>query len=250
MLMTLILIGAGFMAGATNAIAGGGTFYTLPALIAAGLPATAANASSTVALVPGTLASAWAYRDRMQGIGALSLKALLIVSAIGGLIGAVLLLVTPTRTFDVVLPWLLLVAFLMLAFGPRLRLWLDRHGHRIGPRWALFGQFLIAIYGGYFGGALGLIMMALWTLLSDLDVQGVAPARTLVGTATNATAVLCFILAGAVWWPQTVWVLIGAATGGYVGARIGPRLPLLLVKVVVLGVTGVTTVSFFIRAYG
>jgi uncharacterized membrane protein YfcA len=246
----LWLVAAGAIAGVMNAIAGGGTFVTLPALIAAGVPPVAANASSTVALVPASLSSAWAYRRGLQPIGPVSLQTLLGASVAGGLVGALLLLGTPDRVFEKVLPWLLLVAAVMILFGPALRRRMVARGLHIGARATLLGQFAVAIYGGYFGGALGLITMALWTLLSDLDFQAVAPARVLSVSVTNAAAVVCFIFAGAVSWPQTIAVLAGGVAGGFLGAKAGARLPLALVKAAVICVTLGTTASFFWRAYG
>jgi uncharacterized membrane protein YfcA len=245
----LLLVSAGVLAGTMNAVAGGGSFASMPALIAVGLPSVAANATSTVALFPGTVSSAWAYRRDMHPVGPMSLKSMAIASVFGGLLGAVLLLVTPTSLFDHVLPWLLLCATLMLAFGQRLRVLLAQRGHHVGPRTAIVAQFLMAIYGGYFGGALGLIMMAMWTLFSDQDVKGVAPARVLLGSASNAAAVVCFIIAGAVRWPQALSLLVGAVIGGYGGAHVGKRLPEPLVRAAILTITSVTTVAFFIRAY-
>ncbi|MEO8114329.1 MAG: sulfite exporter TauE/SafE family protein [Phenylobacterium sp.] len=245
----LLLALAGVLAGAMNAVAGGGSFASLPALLAVGLPATLANASSTVALVPGSLASVWAYRGQGVSVGPTPLPQLLAVSVAGGLAGAILLLMTPTTLFDRVIPWLLLLATLTLAFGPRLREALARRNLRIGPAAALVAQGLLGIYAGYFGGAVGLMMMALWTLTSDLDLKTLTPARVLLVTAANATAVACFIVAGAVRWGPTLAVMAGAVVGGYLGARLGLRLPARVVRAVVLAITTLTTAAFFIRAY-
>ncbi|MDP3660433.1 sulfite exporter TauE/SafE family protein [Phenylobacterium sp.] len=246
----LILVAAGAIAGAMNAVAGGGTFLTLPALIAAGVPPVLANASSTVALFPAALSSVWAYRKQLRPIGPVSLRALVGVSIAGGLAGALLLLFTPGAVFDKVLPWLLLLAAMMILSGGKLRAWLAARGHRIGPRTTLTGQFIVAIYGGYFGGAVGLITMALWALLSELDFQAAAPARLATVAAANAAAVTCFIVAGAVWWPQAIAVLAGGVIGGYWGAKAGGRLPAGVVRIAVIAVTWVTTAVFFWRGYG
>src|SRR5919206_2749126 len=160
-----------------NAIAGGGSFVTFPALVFAGVPSVTANASSTVALFPGSLTSAWAYRHYLRGFGGVSLRALLIVSLAGGLLGAVLLLVTPQATFDAVIPWLLLLATLALGFGREAGAAL-RRVVRIGPGPVLVMQFLLAVYGGYFGGAVGIMMMAVWNLLSTADLKAMKPAKT------------------------------------------------------------------------
>jgi uncharacterized protein len=157
----VLICGAGLLAGAMNALAGGGSFVSLPALIAAGVPSVAANASSTVALFPGGAVSAWAYRDGLGPVGTVPLRSLLFVTLVGGTIGAILLLSTPVRTFDLVLPWLLLLAALALGFGRRLGDWMRRR-RRIPPAPVLTIQLGLAIYGGYFGGAVGIMMMAVW----------------------------------------------------------------------------------------
>ncbi len=250
MLTYLMLVAAGCLAGVMNSVAGGGTFVTLPALILAGVPSMNANASSTVAMAPATLSSLWAFRRDVRRFGPVGLKPMVAVSIVGGIIGGALLLLTPTRMFDEILPWLLLLATLMLIFGPRLRLYLEQKGHRIGPRPVLLGQLVVGIYGGYFGGAVGLIMTALWTLLSELDVKALTPARLMMGAAMNTAAVVLFIAAGAIFWPQTLAVLAGGVVGGYGGARVGRRLPAPVIRAIVITVTAATTVAFFWRAYG
>jgi hypothetical protein len=154
-----LLAGAGLLAGAMNAIAGGGSFVSFPVLVAAGLPPVIANASSTVALFPGTIASTLAYRRDLGRAGDLWIRAMLPVSVAGGLLGAALLLATPARLFDAVIPFLLLLAALTFGLGARLGLALRRLVH-VGPTTGLVVQFLLSIYGGYFGGAVGLMMMA------------------------------------------------------------------------------------------
>lgn len=244
----LLLCGAGLLAGAMNGLAGGGSFVTLPALIAAGVPSVAANASSTVALYPGGVASAWVYRDGLNSVCGVPLRPTLIATLIGGLAGALLLLWTPSTLFDKVLPWLLLVATLALAFGPRLGPLL-RSRFRAGVRTVVAVQFLLGIYGGYFGGAVGLMMMAAWSLLDGADVKALNPSRTLLVSAANTVAVLCFVLAGAVAWSATLMVGVGAIIGGYGGARLGRRLPSAVVRAATLILAVAMTVIFFARAY-
>ncbi|MBI5130863.1 MAG: sulfite exporter TauE/SafE family protein [Rhodopseudomonas palustris] len=245
---TLFLLGAGVLAGAMNAMAGGGSFVTLPALMSAGVPSVLANASSTIALYPGGLASAWVYRDGLSRVAGVPLRPLLLATLTGGLVGALLLLWTPTSLFDRVLPWLLLVATLALAFGRRLGPLL-RARFRTGLVALLAIQFLLGIYGGYFGGAVGLMMMAAWNLLDGADVKALNPPRTLLVSAANTVAVLCFIGAGAVRWPQALSVAGGALVGGYLGAVLGKRLPAVVVRVATVLLATVMTIHFFIRAY-
>lgn len=239
---------AGLVAGAMNALAGGGSFVSLPALIAAGVPPVQANASSTVALFPGGLASAWAYRDGLGPVGSVALRGLLIVTLIGGLVGAILLLWTPSTTFTFVLPWLLLLASLSLAFGRTLGEVLRRH-HHIGPKAVLSIQFALGVYGGYFGGAVGIMMIAIWGLLDSRDLKSLNAPRTLFVSAANAIAVLTFMLAHAVHWPQTLAMLVAAIAGGYGGAHIGRRAPPKVVRAGTLLVTACITLAFFARTY-
>jgi len=190
---TILLGVAGFAAGAMNAVAGGGSFVSLPALIAAGVPPVQANASSTVALFPGGLASAWAYRDGLGPVGTASLRSLLLTTVIGGAIGAALLLSTPPRTFDLVLPWLLLLATFALALGPKVGAWIRRHRGEVRPGIVLCIQFALGIYGGYFGGAVGIMMVAVWGLIDRRELQSLHGVRTLLVAAANYIAVLIFV---------------------------------------------------------
>jgi uncharacterized membrane protein YfcA len=244
----LLIAGAGLLAGTMNALAGGGSFVSLPALIAAGVPSVQANASSTVALLPGSLASAWAYRDGLGPVGAVSLKPLLLTMVAGGLFGAVLLLWTSSNTFNFVLPWLLLLASLALAFGRQVGEWLRRRWH-IKPSVVLVIQFALGVYGGYFGGAVGIMMVAVWGLLDNRDLKSLNAPRTLLVSATNAIAVLAFMLAHAVHWPETIVMLITATVGGYGGALVGRRTPPKVIRAGTLLLTACITVVFFVRAY-
>jgi uncharacterized membrane protein YfcA len=239
---------AGLLAGTMNAVAGGGSFISFPAMVLVGLPAIAANATSTVALFPGTMASTWAYREDLHGIAGISLKILLPISVAGGLIGAVLLLVTPGGVFDAVIPWLLLLATLTFAGGRNLGDWLRRYV-RIGRGAFLVIQFILSIYGGYFGGAIGLMMMAVWLLIDTTDLQAMAPARTLLVSATNGAAVLCFAVAGAVRWPEMLAMMVSAIAGGYYGARFARYLPPAWLRWFVVALSATVTVLFFRRTY-
>src|SRR5919202_2216191 len=242
----LLLAAAGLIAGTMNAVVGGGTFVTIPALVWAGVPSVLANSSSTVALFPGTLASTWAFREDFARFGAVSIRGLLIVSVLGGLVGALLLLWTPTRTFDQLIPWLLLVATLAFAFGRDAGAAL-RRVVRIGPTALLVAQFVLAIYGGYFGGGIGIMMMAVWNLLETVDLRAMSPARVLLVSAMNAIAVVCFIAAGAVRWPETLAMLVSAVVGGYAGARVARRIKPEHLRAVILVVSTAMTGAFFLR---
>jgi len=244
----LIVFGAGLLAGIMNALAGGGTFVTLPALISVGLPSVQANASSTVGLFPGTAASAWAYREGLGPIGTVALRPMLFTTIAGGAVGALLLLWTPSRTFDFLLPWLLLIATVTLGFGRQLGEWLRRRWH-IRPWAVLSVQFALGIYGGYFGGAVGIMMTALWGLLDNREIKSLNAPRTLLVTAGNTAAVFIFIAAQVVHWPETLVMLVGAIIGGYSGAHVGRRAPPRVVRAGTLLVALGMTSMFFARAY-
>lgn len=244
----LLLFGAGLLAGAMNALAGGGSFVTLPALIAAGVPSVQANASSTVALWPGGLASAWTYHAGPRPVCGVGPRALLAVTLAGGLAGSLLLLWTPSSAFDAILPWLLLLATLALAFGRRIGIALrGRLAGRSAPVLAV--QFGLGLYGGYFGGAVGLMMMAAWLLLGEPDLKALNAPRTLLVTAANSVAALAFAVAGAVLWPQTLVMLVGGLAGGVAGAQLGRIVPAGPTRVLTLLWTAVVTAAFFARAY-
>jgi uncharacterized membrane protein YfcA len=244
---SLILPGAGLLAGAMNALAGGGSFATLPALIAVGVPSVAANASSSVALYPGGLASAWVYRTASRDICGVPLLSMLAVTLLGGLVGSLLLLWTPSSSFDSLLPWLLLLATLALACGPRLGPTIRRFVQGSATT-VLPVQFLLAVYGGYFGGAVGLMMTAAWSLLSGADIKELNGPRTLFVSAANSIAVVSFGVAGAVRWRETLILGGAAVVGGYVGAIVGRRLDPRPVRAVTLAIAAGITVLFFRRA--
>ncbi|MGN6279357.1 MAG: sulfite exporter TauE/SafE family protein [Sphingomonas sp.] len=248
MLDLLLAAGAGLVGGTMNALAGGGTFATLPALIAIGLPSTSANATSNVALLPGAATSAWAFRDELGPVGGVSPRLLGAVTFVAALGGSALLVVTPTRTFDVIIPWLLLFASLVLAFGKRAAGWLhDRV--TIGPRTLIAVQGLLGIYGGYFGGGVGLMTTALYGLLAGIEPRGLFAQRTLMLAIGNLAAAFVFVATGLVRWPACVPMLIGAVIGGWAGAHVGKRLPAGAVRGWTLFVAIATTIVFFVRAY-
>jgi uncharacterized membrane protein YfcA len=245
----LLVVGAGLMAGTMNALAGGGSFVSLPALISVGLPSVQANTSSTVGLFPGSAASAWAYRDGLGPIGPVALRPLLLVTIVGGALGALLLLWTPSATFDFLLPWLLLVATLTLGLGRQIGEALRRRWH-IRPAAVLSVQFVLGVYGGYFGGAVGIMMMAVWGLLDNRELKSLHAPRTLLATAANAMAAIIFVAANAIRWKETLALLIGSIIGGYYGALLGRRAPARMVRVGTLFIAGCITLLFFARVYG
>jgi uncharacterized membrane protein YfcA len=245
----LVAAGAGAVGGAMNALAGGGTFATLPALIALGLPATIANATSNVALLPGAAASAWTFRDELHPVAGIAVALLAAITFIGGLAGSVLLVLTPTETFDVIVPWLLLFAFVVMLFGKRAADWL--HARVTIRRSTLLAtQSLLGVYGGYFGGGVGLITTALYGLLANIQPRELFAIRTAMLAVANLAAALVFVASAMVWWWACLPMLAGSIFGGWLGARFGKRLSPGAVRAWTLLVTGATTLAFFLRAYG
>jgi uncharacterized membrane protein YfcA len=241
-----LLIVAAFAAGLINSVAGGGSFLTFPALVFTGVPSIIANASSTVALLPGSLASAWAYRHDFKKSSELPFLPALVVSLAGGIVGALLLLFTPQRTFDFIIPWLLLGATLLFAAGPHVSKLLKRMVH-IGPVTVICIQFLIAIYGGYFGGAIGILMLAVWSAFGLTDIHVMNANKTLLAGAMNGVAVVLFVIARKVWWPQTLAMLVAAVIGGYIGAHSARRVDPRYVRIAVTAISSIITILFFLR---
>ncbi|MGB0927794.1 MAG: sulfite exporter TauE/SafE family protein [Pikeienuella sp.] len=209
---------AGFAAGALNAVAGGGTFLTLPALVFLGVPPVAANVTATLTALPGYISSAWAFRHDMRAEGALALRAILVVSIIGGLIGAGLLLVTSDDVFSGLVPWLLLLATALFALGPRLMAYLKNSGRGMaGPALSAVVILTVSIYGGYFNGGLGIMLLAAFGLLGYVDLHGMNGLKNVLSALLSLVAAGTFIAAGLISWEHAIPMAIASAIGGYVG---------------------------------
>jgi uncharacterized membrane protein YfcA len=242
----LLLAGAAFLAGVMNALAGGGTFITFPALVFTGVPSVIANASNAVALVPASFASAWAYRRDFQNVENLSFKSMVVVSLIGGVIGAILLVSTPETTFDALVPWLLLAATLVFAFGPKFIPKLRERFH-IGPSTLLFLQFCVGIYGGYFGGAMGIIMLAVYSLFGLTNLNAMNAMKAVMAGFINGVSVFVFVFTGNVVWKQTLFMMVFAIIGGYFGAHYGRKLNPKYLRALIILISTAVTVAFFVR---
>jgi uncharacterized membrane protein YfcA len=244
----ILLFVAGLIAGALNAAAGGGSFITFPALIYAGAPPIIANASSTVALFPGSVVSTWAYRKDIRPFPGVAMSAMIALTLIGGCCGAILLLFTPSDGFNKMVPWLLLTGSLFFAFGKSAGNVLRRKFH-IGAGFMLSLQFLLGIYGGFFGGAVGIMMMAVYSVFGLSDIKAMNATKTLLVGVANSVAVAIFIVAGKVDWPPTGLMLIATTLGGYAGALFTRRLNPNYLRVGLIVFSFVLTVVFFFQTY-
>lgn len=244
-ILLVMLFAASFWAGAQNALAGGGSFITLPALMFTGMGAQAANITSTIALLPAQLGSGWTGRHQVSGLAGLSLGALVAISLLGGALGAMLLLVTPPSFFAHLVPWLVLFATAVFAWGsfaPR-----KPSAARLHPLAIVLVQFLISIYGGYFGGGIGFLMLAALTA-AGLRMHRAGALKNVLAGVMNVSAVVIFAFSPEVRWLQAGVCGVGAIGGGVLGAltlnrvREGP----LRLLVVAIGIA--LTVGLFLRA--
>ena len=240
---------AGLIGGAMNALAGGGTFATMPALIALGLPSPIANATSNVALQPGAMSAAWGFRDGLEPLGGISIRTLAAITFAGGLVGSLLLVITPTQTFDIIIPWLLLIAFMAIAFGKSAADWL-RSRVSIGTPTLMIAQAALGLYGGYFGGGVGIMTTATYGLLAGVPPHRLMAPRTLMLAVANTAAAIVFVGFGMVRWWICLPMMGGAIIGGWLGAHYGKKLSPRLIRWWTLAVTATTTIIFFARAYG
>ena len=251
----IALFVAAVLGGALNAVAGGGSVITLPTLILAGVPPVQASATNTTALWPGSLASATAYRDALD-VSRATLSVLGAASVVGGLLGAVVLLHTPQRTFLRLTPSLLLAATLLFAFGGRLTSWVRARWRKGStPPWlATAGlallQLVIATYGGFFGGGMSILILAMLALTGMEDIHTMNALKIVLASIINGVAVVAFVLLRAVFWPQALVMVVGAIAGGYGGAKLARRVNPTLIRrfVIVVGVAMTVYFFFFVRA--
>jgi uncharacterized membrane protein YfcA len=242
----LILFLASLWAGTQNALAGGGSFITLPTLMLTGMDARAANITSTVALFPAQVATGWTGRKHVQGAAGLSFRVVVIISLVGGALGAVLLLVTPPSFFAHLLPWLVLFATAVFAWGS--------FGTRSEgpPRLSRFGaagaQFCIAIYGGYFGGGIGFLMLAAFTA-AGVMMRAASATKNVLAAVMNASAVLILVTSPEVRWIQASVSGAGAILGGVAGGLMLQKVneKMLRLAVVLIGIA--LTIGLFVRAH-
>jgi uncharacterized protein len=247
----ILLFVAAVVAGALNAVAGGGSFVAFPALVFVGISPINANATNSCAVWPGTVASAIAYRGALRGRFS-TIIPLVISGIVGGSIGSIVLLHTPQRTFMNLVPWFLLCATLLFAFGGHITRALRLHAvfHR-ESRFGLLGgmllQLIISIYIGYFGAGAGILMLAMLALLGETDIHAMNGMKSLLATVANGTALTIFLVKHAIFWPQALLMTVGATIGGYGMAwyaqKIDPRITRATVTVTGFGMAA----YFFVR---
>lgn len=248
----VFLFVAAALGGALNSVAGGGSFIAFPALLFTGVPPIPANATNTIALWSGATASGGAYRSRLD-VPRRVMVPLLVASLTGGLIGAYLLLKTPAHTFMRVLPWLTLGATLLFAFGKKLaggrRSVIEHQASGGALTGATLFQFCVGVYGGYFGGGMGIVMLAMLAALGMTDIHAMNALKSVMGSVINGIAVVTFILSRAVYWQHGIVMIVGAIAGGYLGAHYAMKLPQVWIRWFVVAVGSGMTVYFFWKSY-
>lgn len=247
----ILLFLAAAAGGGVNSVAGGGSFIAFPALLFAGVPAVPANATNSIALWPGSVASAFAYRHELRSAGR-ELAPLSVAGFVGGGVGSVLLLRTSESAFVMMVPWLLFFAALLFTFGgPLARRLRERMGGatRGSVAIATMAQLAVSVYGGYFGGGMGIMMLAILSVLGMTEMHRMNAMKTILTALVNGVAITAFIVAGAVAWRQGVVMIAGGILGGYGGAAAARRVAAKHVRRIVLVIAWSMTLYFFIHTY-
>jgi uncharacterized protein len=243
----IVLFVASVWAGAQNALAGGGSFITLPSLMLTGMDARSANITSTVALFPAQLVTGFTGRANARSPPGLTMRALVAISLVGGAIGAIILLATPASVFARLVPWLVLFATALFAWGSFFRRSVDEVEGRLPPWGMGIVQFFIAVYGGYFGGGIGLLMMAALTM-TGIAIRNAGAAKNILAGVMNASAVAIFVFSNDVHWPQALVTAVGASLGGWAGALMLRHVNEKLLKLAVVAIGVALTIGLFLRA--
>jgi uncharacterized membrane protein YfcA len=241
---------AAFCAGAMNSVAGGGTFFSFPALLAAGVPPVAANASNSVALWPASLSGAWVYRKELAYYKRYLIP-MGVVSFMGGIIGGLLLLATKDAVFSRLIPWLLLFATLLFAFSGKFSALL-RGVVSVKPdnsMTALAGQAVVSVYGGFFGAGMGILMLASLAMAGHDNVHEINAIKNLLSAIIYSVTVLTFVIAGAISWPHTIIMLATATLGGYWGASIARKIPALWLRRFIIATGFILTALYFYKTF-
>jgi uncharacterized membrane protein YfcA len=247
MLTYVVLVLAGFAAGALNAVAGGGTFLSFPALVWAGVPPIMANATATLAALPGYIGSAWGFRHDLRADGPLSTRLIIALAILGGFFGALLLLVTSPELFSAIVPWLLLLATAVFAAGPALlKLITSRGKGGLGLVASAVIVLAVTTYGGYFNGGLGIMLLAAFGLVGFTDLNAMNGLKNVVSAILSLVSVITYIAAGLIDWTYALPLALACAAGGYFGAALARKItnPAILRAFITL-VGAAMTVAFF-----
>jgi hypothetical protein len=250
-----LLLCAAVVGGAINSVAGGGSFICFPALLFTGMPPVNANATNTVALWPGTVASVGAYRGEFRRQGARQVVPLVITGICGGVLGAAILLRTPQLTFLHMVPWLLASATILFAVSPRVSAWVRRRGSagedsmRVASVGAALVQLFIAAYIGFFGAGAGILLLALFALMGMESIHTMNAYKTMLTSICNGVAIVVFLAARAVWWREAAVMLLGASLGGYFGAYYAQKTNPAKVRLLVIVIGAALSMYFFAKQY-
>ncbi|HTZ99843.1 MAG TPA: sulfite exporter TauE/SafE family protein [Candidatus Aquilonibacter sp.] len=251
---------AAFLAGTVNSVAGGGSFISFPALLFTGMAPIAANATNTAAVWPGTVASTFAYRNAFTPAARRLIVPLFLVGILGGILGARVLLITPQQTFMHLIPWLLLAATLLFVFSGPITTWIRRRAghhpestaenHKVPPALMALGlliELVIAMYVGYFGAGAGILFLSLLAILGIDNIHAMNGMKTLLVSVVNGVAIVTFVIARVIVWPQALVMLVGAIAGGYGGAHFAQKMDPQHVRWIVIVVGFGMAIYFFIR---
>ena len=242
-----LLASASFIAGIINSIAGGGSFLTFPALVFTGVPTIAANATSAVAVFPGYLSGALGFAKELKECPKSKFLLLITLSIMGGIGGSLLLLITPASVFSYIIPWLLGFATLLFAFGDFVAKWAKKNSNSNGFLGNLT-TLIVCIYGGYFNGGLGIILLALFSTLGMRDIHLMNGLKNIMSFALSAASVVTFAIAGIVFWQQAIIMMIAATIGGYFGVVVARKLSKDTIRMIIVIIGLIMTVIFGIKA--
>ena len=238
-----LLVSASFIAGIINSVAGGGSFLTFPALVFSGVPTIAANATSAVAVFPGYLSGALGFSKELKEYPKSKFLLLIILSIMGGIGGSLLLLITPASVFSYIIPWLLGFATLLFAFGDFVGKWAKKNSNSNGITGNL-ATLIVCIYGGYFNGGLGIVLLALFSTLGLRDIHLMNGLKNIMSFALSAASVVTFAIAGIVFWQQAFIMMIAATIGGYFGVVVARKLSKNTIRSIIVIIGLIMTLIF------
>ena len=249
----IILFLAALVGGAINAVAGGGSFVTFPTLMYIGIPAKYANATNTVALWPGQVASIGAYRRQFGNLSRKTMAPLLVTAFVGGIAGAWTLLKTPESTFVYLVPWLILAATIIFMMSGRVTRWVRRRSasgehHEFNTGRGVVFQTFIAFYLGYFGAGAGILILAMLALLGMDEIHSMNALKALLTTVSNGVAMVLFVFSHAVRWPETILMVVASILGGYFGAHFAQKTKPEYVRAIVIGIGFTLSIYYFAKS--